>query len=67
MYNEEIYQKLLKEFGEEKMITVTDVITMFYNIKYNATEHIDTINEYDYERQWWMNKHKELINTTEVL
>jgi hypothetical protein len=65
MYNEEIYQKLLEEFGENKMGTVTDIISTLYDIKYNATKHVDVLNEYDYERDWWMSKHKEVINKIE--
>lgn len=66
MYNKEIYQKLLEEFGEEKMVTVTDVISALYNIKYNATKNFDAHLEYDYERDWWMDKHIELVNNKEV-
>ncbi len=66
MYNEEIYQKLLEEFGEPKMGTITDIIATLYDIKYQGTEHVDTLNEFDYERDWWMNKHKELINKIET-
>lgn len=61
MYNEEIYQKLLKEFGENKMGTVTDIISLMYDIKYQAAKNKDALNEFDYERDWWMSKHKEVI------
>lgn len=66
MYNEEIYQKLAAEFGESRMATVTDVISMLYDIKYQASKNTDALNEYDYERDWWMEKHKELINKIET-
>jgi hypothetical protein len=67
MYNEEIYNKLLEEFGEEKMLQITDVISVLYDIKYQASKNIDALNEYDYERDWWMNKHKELIKLKEII
>jgi hypothetical protein len=66
MYNEEIYKKLLKEFGKEKMATVTDVISVFYDIKYNAAKEIDSLCEYDYEKQWWANKHVEIVKQIDV-
>jgi hypothetical protein len=65
MYNEEIYQKLLQEFGEEKMPSLTDIISTLYDIKFNATSNVDSSKEYDYERQWWMDKHKELLTLKE--
>lgn len=67
MYNEEIYQKLSAEFGESRMATVTDVISMLYDIKYQAAKNTDALNEFDYERDWWMEKHKELINKIETI
>lgn len=67
MYNEEIYQKLLAEFGEPKMITVTDIISVLYDIKYQASKNEDAFSEFDYERRWWADKHKELVNLKEVI
>jgi len=61
MYNEEMYQKLLKQFGENNMGMVTDIISTMYDIKYQAAKNTDALNEFDYERDWWMNKHKEII------
>lgn len=66
MYNEEIYEKLLKKFGEEKMTTVTNVISVFYDIKYDAAKNSQLKDEYDYERQWWITRYVELINQIEV-
>lgn len=66
MYNEEIYQKLSVTFGEDRMAAVTDIITTLYDIKYNAAKNTDALNEFDYERDWWMSKHKEILNIKEV-
>lgn len=66
MYNEEIYQKMKAEFGEDKMAQVSDIISTLYDIKYQAAKNTDALTEYDYERDWWMDKHKELIKTIEV-
>ena len=67
MFNEEIYQRLLEEFGEEKMVSVCDVISTLYDIKYMAANNNDTSIEFDYERDWWMTKHKELVNVKEII
>lgn len=67
MFNEEIYQKLLQEFGEDKMASVTDVISTLYDIKFNAVQTKDASCEFDYERDWWMQKHKELVNLKEII
>ena len=66
MYNEEIYQKLSLKFGDDRMAAVTDIITTLYDIRYNAAKNTDALNEFDYERDWWMNKHKEILNIKEV-
>ena len=61
MYNEEIYQKMKAEFGEDKMIEITDIISVLYDIKYQAAKNTDALTEFDYERDWWIQKHKEVI------
>jgi hypothetical protein len=66
MYNEEIYQKMLTEFGEDKMAVVTDIVSTLYDIKYQAAKNTDALTEYDYERDWWLEKHKELVKLKEV-
>lgn len=65
MYNEEIYEKLTLEFTESKMVNVTDIISSLYDIKFNAAKSQDQSNIYDYNRQWWMNKHIEIIKKIE--
>ena len=61
MYNEEIYQKMKAEFGEPLMGTVTDIVSTLYDIKYQAAKNTDALSEYDYERDWWLEKHRELV------
>ena len=67
MYNQEIFEKLEKEFGENRMAVITDIISVLYDIKYNASNDIPKKEEYDYERQWWSDKHKELLTKIEVI
>ena len=64
MYNEEIYQKLAKEFDESDMGLVCDIISTLYDIKYEAAKNTDALNEFDYERDWWKNKENELTYKT---
>jgi hypothetical protein len=61
MYNEEIYQKMKAEFGPILMPAVTDIISTLYDIKYQAAKNTDALSEYDYERDWWLEKHRELV------
>jgi hypothetical protein len=65
MYNEEIYQKMKAEFGALLMPAVTDIISKLYDIKYEAAKNTDALSEFDYERDWWMEKHKEIISKLE--
>ena len=66
MYNEEIYKKLLEEFGEDKMLHVTHIISVLYDIKYNNVKTEECLCGYDYERDWWNNKHVELIKQLNI-
>jgi hypothetical protein len=61
MYNEEIYQKMKAEFGPMLMPAVTNIISKLHHIKYQAAKNTDALNEYDYERDWWLEKHRELV------
>lgn len=65
MSNQEIFEKLENEFIGTHPIRITDIISTLYDIKFNAAKTIEASEEYDYERQWWMNKYKELINLYE--
>ena len=65
MYNEEMYQKLVVEFGEANMSTVCEIISSLYDIKFNAAKTEDGFTEFDYERDWWINKHIEITSKTE--
>ena len=61
MSNQEIFEKLENEVGSQGMIDVSYCISNLYDIKLHASKTIEALDEYDYERQWWMNKHLELI------
>lgn len=65
MQNNEIFEILEKEYDNAKIINASYCISTLYDIKFNAAKTIEASEEYDYERQWWMNKHLELINLYE--
>lgn len=67
MFNEEIYKKLEEEFAEDQLAVVCDAISVLYDIKYNASKNEDALTEFDYERDWWMNKRNELIYSKEIM
>jgi len=58
--NSELYDKLEKQFGVEKMISASFVISTMFNHIYESSPKEEVINEASYERDWWMDKHYEL-------
>lgn len=65
MSNEEIYQKLSEQFNESDMGLVCDIVSTLYDIKFQTTRNFDAHLEFDYQRQWWFEKHNSLINKEE--
>lgn len=61
MQNNEIFEKLKNELIEIHPARIADILSTLYDIKFNAAKTIEESEEYDYERQWWMNKNLELI------
>lgn len=66
MYNNEIYDKLVQEFGLGKMASICYIISTYQNIRFSSSKTLDVLDEFDYERDWWLNKHEELIKLKEV-
>lgn len=62
MSNENIFIKLAEEKPIIYAIKMCEIISNLYDIKYNATNSLELKETYDYERQWWKNKEKELTN-----
>jgi len=60
MYNEDILNKILNEFSIEKTATFCEIVSLMYEIKYNATRDINLLSEYDFERDWWSKAYIEL-------
>jgi hypothetical protein len=60
MYNTEILEKIVDEFGKEKATEFCNIVSVMYDIKYNACKNKSGLCEYDYERDWWNNAYVEL-------
>jgi len=59
MYNEELYQKLADEFPAVAIRNYCLMTSRMYNHMYEQCS-TDVCNEFDYQRQWWLNKYLEL-------
>jgi hypothetical protein len=63
MFNKSLYSKLEEKYGPEKMVQFSEMVSEMYDILHKDTvknEHIE-LSEYDFERDWWSDKHKQLI------
>ena len=53
MYNQEVLDLIVKEYGVEKSALFCEIAAMMYDIKYNASKEFQPLSEYDFERTWW--------------
>jgi hypothetical protein len=60
MYNNELYNKLEKEFGEDKMPQFALMASYMFDMMLEDGQSCDAV-AYDYESQWWYNKFEELV------
>jgi hypothetical protein len=67
MYNKEILDELVRQFGEEKTILFCKMESVKNKMLYESTEedrkHHPEPNEWAYERDWWSDNGKELEET----
>ena len=54
MYNQELVDKLVEQFGKEEIAKFAEIVSVMYDIKYNACKDLDGLCEFDYERDWWL-------------
>ena len=50
MYNQEILNKIIDVVGLEKATEFCEIVSLMYDIKYNATKSTDGLTEFDFER-----------------
>lgn len=60
MYNQDILNKIIDVVGLEKATEFCEIVSLMYDIKYNASNNIAALDEYDYERDWWAQAYIEL-------
>lgn len=60
MYNREILEKIIEKIGSEDAAKFCSLVSLMYDIKYNACKDKEPLSEFDYEREWWLDAAKEL-------
>jgi hypothetical protein len=60
MYNQELVNKLVEQFGKEEIAKFAEIVSIMYDIKYNVCKDLDSLCEFDYERDWWLESSKTL-------
>jgi hypothetical protein len=64
MYNQQVLDLIVKEYGVEKSAQFCEIAAMMYDIKFNAAKDLQPLNEYDFERTWW---HEASVNLTKQI
>jgi hypothetical protein len=54
MYNREILESLIEEYGADKAATFCEMAAMMYDLKYKACKKLEPLTEFDFERVWWI-------------
>jgi hypothetical protein len=53
MCNREILEIIVEEVGLEKATEFCNLVSLMYDIRYNACKDLEPLNELDFERDWW--------------
>ena len=53
MCNREILEVIVEEVGAEKAAEFCRLVSLMYDIRYNACKQLDPLSEFDFERDWW--------------
>lgn len=53
MCNREILEVIIEEVGAEKAAEFCRLVSLMYDIRYNACKDLEPLSELDYERDWW--------------
>lgn len=54
MYNRDILELIIEEVGTEKAAEFCHLVSLMYDIKYNACKTVEPLTEFDFERIWWL-------------
>ena len=65
MYNKDILDELVKQFGVEKTIILCKMEAVKNGMLYDGAEqkHLPEPNEWEFERDWWAENAQKLENT----
>ena len=65
MFNRQILESLIEEYGAEKSALFCEMAAMMYDLKYKACKEKEPLTEFDFERVWWIEAaallHEQLI------
>lgn len=66
MNNSDIEKKLTKKFGIDKLLIFSEMVAVMYDILHKdmmKRQIKDDTCDYDFDRDWWLTRNKELKNT----
>lgn len=63
MYNEDLFNKISREFGLSKAIEFTEMVSYMYKV---LSEQPNSDPELGYEQKWWKQKHEQLKHNINV-
>jgi len=64
MFNNYLFKRLEEKFQPTDMVVFSEIITEMYKLLYDdvVENSFTEFTEYDFEQEWWNEKHKQLIN-----
>lgn len=54
MCNRDILEAIIEEVGSEKAAEFCHLVSLMYDIKYQACKTAEPLTEFDFERVWWL-------------
>lgn len=66
MYNHDLLNKMIDEFGMEKVTEFAEMVSFMHDVLYQEamTKGRDELTEHSFERDWWLDKFEELKSVT---
>ena len=56
MSNEEVYDKLIEKYGEEKIKMFTEMVADMYRLILIEMADGESRDDYEYDYHWWLEK-----------
>ena len=53
MCNREILEVIIEEVGAKQAAEFCRLVSLMYDIRYNACKQLEPLSELDFERDWW--------------